>query len=247
MAAFLDRLRHPGGLSPRCTTKPFPDVRTSNPCCGDIAWLKRTGITGGSKDGRFHGGNDVTRGQMAAFLHRMSTVPAARTTLATGTWTAGRDIRVGRYVATAPEGEAGNFVVYAADGSLKVNEILGGDYGVPSVTVGLTRGDSIEISGLSKVTFTFADLHLRYTLTNRYMEGAARYQARPVHVHTRQRRSRQFRGVRRRWFLEDQRDPRGRLRGAQRHLRIEQGRLDRGVRARQRPRPRTRSSNSAAP
>ncbi len=74
--------------------------------------------------------------------------------MTTGIWKAGRDIKPGRYRA-APLGEgSGNFVVYGADGRLKVNEILGGDYGVPSVTVNLATGDSIEISGIAKVRFT---------------------------------------------------------------------------------------------
>jgi hypothetical protein len=33
-----------------------------------------------------------------------------------------------------------------------VNEILGGSYGVPNVTVNLQQGDVITISGLSQVT-----------------------------------------------------------------------------------------------
>ena len=41
----------------------------------DIAWLKTTGITGGYPDGSYHPGDAVTRGQMAAYLHHLATLP----------------------------------------------------------------------------------------------------------------------------------------------------------------------------
>jgi hypothetical protein len=53
-------------------------------------------------------------------------------------------------VATPGPGESGNFIV-AAEG---VDEILGGSYGVPSVTATLHGGDVIDISGLASVTMT---------------------------------------------------------------------------------------------
>ena len=67
-----------------------------------------------------------------------------------GTFTVGQDIGAGRYVATAPAGGSGNFMV---DGNDSYNEILGSD-GVPKVTVDLTDGDTINISGLDQVTMT---------------------------------------------------------------------------------------------
>jgi hypothetical protein len=71
-----------------------------------------------------------------------------------GRWVVGQDIGVGRYVATPGPGQSGNFVVSGSD---SYNEILSGDSslrGVPSVTVGLAKGDVIEISGMSQVTMT---------------------------------------------------------------------------------------------
>lgn len=76
------------------------------------------------------------------------------TALYTGTFTVGEDIGEGRYVATPGAGESGNFIVSGSD---SYNEILGGDSslgGVPSLTVNLSKGDTIEISSLSTVTFT---------------------------------------------------------------------------------------------
>jgi hypothetical protein len=71
-----------------------------------------------------------------------------------GTWVVGQDIGAGRYVATPGAGQSGNFIVSGND---QYNEILGGDSsvgGVPSVTVTLTKGDVIDISGLGQVTMT---------------------------------------------------------------------------------------------
>ncbi|HXA33344.1 MAG TPA: hypothetical protein VNV87_13890 [Acidimicrobiales bacterium] len=76
------------------------------------------------------------------------------TTLSAGTWTVGQDIGAGRYVATPGAGQSGNF---STSGNSDYNEILGGDSssgGVPSVTVSLSKGDVISISGLSQVVMT---------------------------------------------------------------------------------------------
>src|SRR5579875_1072735 len=73
-------------------------------------------------------------------------------TLYAGTWTVGQDIGPGRYVATPGAGQSGNFIVEQEF----VDEILGNssDGGVPSVTVNLSKGDVITISGMSQVTMT---------------------------------------------------------------------------------------------
>lgn len=77
MAAFLYRLEHPGATTaPACTAAPFPDVPTTSPFCGEIAWLATTGITRGYDDGTFYPERPVTRDAMAAFLHRLEE-PAA--------------------------------------------------------------------------------------------------------------------------------------------------------------------------
>ncbi len=75
------------------------------------------------------------------------------TTLYAGTFTVGQDIGAGRYVATTTAGSSGNFIVNGTD---SYNEILGvsDGQGVPQVTVTLTDGDVIAISGLSQVFMT---------------------------------------------------------------------------------------------
>jgi hypothetical protein len=76
-------------------------------------------------------------------------------TLSTETYTVGQDIPKGRYVAKTTSDGSGNFVIY--DGSnLVVNEILSNTsvYGIPSVTVNLKDGETIEISGINSVIFT---------------------------------------------------------------------------------------------
>jgi hypothetical protein len=71
-----------------------------------------------------------------------------------GTWIVGQDIGAGRYVATPGSGQSGNFIVTGND---SYDEILGGDSslgGVPSLTVNLSKGDTIDISGMYGVTMT---------------------------------------------------------------------------------------------
>lgn len=69
MASFLVRtLDDLGRPAPAATGAPFRDV--SGPHAGAIARLHAAGITGGRTDGTFGPGDNVTRGQMAAFLAR---------------------------------------------------------------------------------------------------------------------------------------------------------------------------------
>jgi hypothetical protein len=78
----------------------------------------------------------------------------ATTDLYAGTWTVGQDIGAGRYLATPGAGQSGTFIVSGTD---SYSEILGGDASrgeMPSVTVSLSNGDVIQISGLSKVVMT---------------------------------------------------------------------------------------------
>ncbi len=77
MAAFLYRIVHPDGPSPRCTARPFPDVPVSNTFCGYISWAKKHGVAAGYADGVYRPDSPVTRGAMAAFLHRIATGRAA--------------------------------------------------------------------------------------------------------------------------------------------------------------------------
>jgi hypothetical protein len=57
--------------SPVAASHDFPDVPNSHPFHFDIEWLENHGITEGFPDGTFRPNQPVTRGSMAAFLHRM--------------------------------------------------------------------------------------------------------------------------------------------------------------------------------
>ncbi|MCL2114324.1 MAG: S-layer homology domain-containing protein [Streptococcaceae bacterium] len=72
MAAFLHRLAIAQGYSPRHTTysSSFKDAKNGTQFSSDIAWMKKTGITTGTSATTFSPNQTVTRGQMAAFLHR---------------------------------------------------------------------------------------------------------------------------------------------------------------------------------
>lgn len=70
MALFLYRLGHGSTPAPACASKPFPDVATSAIACGAIAWLVGQGITTGYPNGDYGPILAVSRGAMAAFLHR---------------------------------------------------------------------------------------------------------------------------------------------------------------------------------
>jgi hypothetical protein len=54
----------------------FTDVPASSPFCPDVTWLKSYGITEGCSAGLFCPDEDVTRLQMAAFMHRLGKNPA---------------------------------------------------------------------------------------------------------------------------------------------------------------------------
>lgn len=79
-------------------------------------------------------------------------------TLGAGNFTVGTDVAVGIYDVTAPAGQSGNFVVNSTGGTAVYNEIIGdpsqGDGDVSKIRVTLTKGEQIQISGLSGVTFT---------------------------------------------------------------------------------------------
>jgi len=50
---------------------PFEDVDESTPHYADIAWMKEAGIAVGYPDGTYRPGSALTRGDAAAFLHRL--------------------------------------------------------------------------------------------------------------------------------------------------------------------------------
>jgi hypothetical protein len=73
MAAFLMRFTEelfPGSTDGDWSATPFWDVPPSHLFHDEVTWLASTGITGGFPDGGFHPGENVSRGGMAAFLHR---------------------------------------------------------------------------------------------------------------------------------------------------------------------------------
>ncbi|KRL53153.1 hypothetical protein [Furfurilactobacillus rossiae] len=77
--------------------------------------------------------------------------------LSTGYWVVGKDIKAGNYTVTPADGQSGNFMVdpKSLTGS-DVNEVLGGDtdmHQVPKVNVSLHKGDKITISGMNSVNF----------------------------------------------------------------------------------------------
>ena len=74
MAAFLFRSAGSPGIA-LCTGPAFPDVPTSHPFCGEIAWLAAEGIATGYADGGYHPAAVVSRQAMAAFLYRFAGRP----------------------------------------------------------------------------------------------------------------------------------------------------------------------------
>ncbi|MBU5305179.1 hypothetical protein [Eubacterium callanderi] len=78
------------------------------------------------------------------------TEPVLKTTLGSGLYLVGRDIPAGSYDASATSG-SGNFIIYSSSGTLKTNEILGGDYGVSRVKVDLKDNDIVTISGIEEM------------------------------------------------------------------------------------------------
>lgn len=78
-------------------------------------------------------------------------LPAEGFTLFPGYWLGGEEIPVGRYEVKPGRGQSGNFFV---SGKSSINEILGGTYGVESVTVNIAEGDVVSIMSLNDVIFT---------------------------------------------------------------------------------------------
>jgi hypothetical protein len=54
----------------------FVDVLASSPFCPDVTWLKTYGVTKGCAPSQFCPNENVTRLQMAAFMHRLGNNPA---------------------------------------------------------------------------------------------------------------------------------------------------------------------------
>ena len=75
-AAFLYRFAEsPNGDDPTCAAKPFADIESTHPFCGEIAWMAAQGLTTGYADGTFRPTGAVTRQALAAQLYRLSDSP----------------------------------------------------------------------------------------------------------------------------------------------------------------------------
>lgn len=70
MAGFVYRMLNLGKTPAACAAAPFDDVAVGSTFCGEIAWLKDSGITQGAEAGKFQPARTMTRGEMAAFLYR---------------------------------------------------------------------------------------------------------------------------------------------------------------------------------
>jgi hypothetical protein len=68
MAAFL--YRYAGRPGAGTGSSAFPDVKPGDNFYADILWMANQGITNGYDNGNFGPADNVTRGQMAAFLFR---------------------------------------------------------------------------------------------------------------------------------------------------------------------------------
>lgn len=90
-------------------------------------------------------------------------------TLGAGQFVGGTDVAVGLYDVRAGQGQSGNFIVQGTD---TYDEILGtaDGSGIAMIRVSISNGDSIQISGLSQVTFTpvTTPLVTTHTLVNLY-------------------------------------------------------------------------------
>jgi len=90
-------------------------------------------------------------------------------TLGSGTFTAGIDIPIGRYLATTTENSFGSVVVYELGTSYpEISEVLGNfsdTANVPSIALTLVQNQKIEITGLNIVHFTPLQTELKTELT----------------------------------------------------------------------------------
>lgn len=79
------------------------------------------------------------------------------TSLTTGYWTVGKDIKKGKYTVTPAAGTSGNFFVHPKKMfGTQVNEILGNDTTsgqVPKINVSLKKGDVVVVAGMKSVNF----------------------------------------------------------------------------------------------
>ena len=70
-------LHRAAGMPPAGDAAPFADVPADGWYGPAAAWAAEKGLVNGYADGLFHGGDPVTREQLAAILHRAAGSPAA--------------------------------------------------------------------------------------------------------------------------------------------------------------------------
>lgn len=83
------------------------------------------------------------RAELIALRGRIQRTKDAPIEMPAGQLVVGHDLPAGRYAVVGDS----NFQVFAEDGDLKVNTILGGDYGVKEYVCFLEDGDRIEARG----------------------------------------------------------------------------------------------------
>ncbi len=123
-----------------------------------VVLIAIVGVSGGSDNSKPDNSSQASSSPAKTTKTKHVKKPAVRkvkgkaTTLGAGTFTGGKDVVVGLYDVTPSPGQSGNFIVN--DGS-SYNEILGTESGgVSKVRVKISKGDKIQISGLSIVSFT---------------------------------------------------------------------------------------------
>lgn len=70
LAEFLYRLNQPGSTA-QCTAEPFDDVKTDNPFCPAITWMKGLKLTSGYPGNTFRPETPISRQALAEFLYRL--------------------------------------------------------------------------------------------------------------------------------------------------------------------------------
>lgn len=153
MAAFLYKLAgSPAFSAPGRYMETFPDVSTSYTFYKHIEWLAAAEITGGYGNGTFGPSDPVTRGQMAAFLHKFSPLLGSAS-FGEGVWPVGDDVSSGTYRVFNEVGEYCYWSINSYPGSDDIvqNDIVTG--GIP--TVRLSAGQEFESNGCG--------IWLRYT------------------------------------------------------------------------------------
>ncbi len=93
---------------------------------------------------------DIINGEIAAASGKLQEIDEAPVELASGQYFVGQDFPAGRYKATNV-GQGSNFIVYSSSGTLKVNTILGEDWGYGDYVFYAEEGDLVETAAKVKL------------------------------------------------------------------------------------------------